>query len=51
MTSNPGLSEFFVGDDPDGEVRAPVRPAVRLDAETAADGRAAVHCYGHGGPA
>ncbi|MGH3488078.1 MAG: FAD-dependent oxidoreductase [Actinopolymorphaceae bacterium] len=27
----------------------PARPSVRLEAEQTADGRVAVHCYGHGG--
>jgi D-amino-acid oxidase len=102
--ANPGLSEFFVGEDADGEVTyffphgrtvvmggthqegsfrldpdpadaqrvldrcaaaeprlaavevlahrvglRPVRPAVRLAAAPAGDGRHVVHCYGHGG--
>jgi D-amino-acid oxidase len=104
VAANPGLDEFFVGDDADGEVTyilphgqtvvlggthqagsasrnpdpadarrildrcaaveprladavvlahrvglRPFRPAVRLEAESAGDGRHVVHCYGHGG--
>ena len=104
LAANPGLAEFFVGEDADGEVTyvfphgrtvvlggthgrgsasmtpdqadarrilarcaaaeprladaevldhrvglRPVRPAVRLDAEPAGQGRHLVHCYGHGG--
>lgn len=104
VAANPGIEEFFVGEDADGEVTyifphgssvvlggthqhgsaslaadpadarrildrcaaieprlasarvlahrvglRPVRPAVRLEAESAGRGRHVVHCYGHGG--